>query len=540
MVKIVSVSSMRRIEAEADSSGITYAAMMENAGYATALRILKHLEKQPQARLTILVGPGNKGGDGLVTGRIIAEQSEALVRFYLLQQRPADDPHLKAVREKGLLIATADDDQRYRVLHHLVRSTDILVDALFGIGVRLPLRDNAAELLRHVHQALREQDEPEGISVNEPAAPQRANSHFRPRIIAVDCPSGLDCDSGELDKNTLFADETVTYIAAKPGLLTFPGAQAVGRLFVSTIGVPQTLSSLQAEHCTLADHTRIRALLPARSANAHKGSTGRALITAGSEHYFGAPALAAHAAYRSGAGLVTVATSQAIIQALAGTLPEVTWLPLDLASAAAAQLLLDTAAASKAWLIGPGWGQSEPTRHLFNNLLEQIPPDNPPLIIDADGLNLLAENERWWERLPPNTILTPHPGEMARLANITTAQVQAQRWQLAQEKAQEWQVILVLKGAHTLIAAPNGRVTALPFKTDALATAGTGDVLAGMIVGLAAQGAIPYHAAVCGAWLHGLAGVIAAEQHGSTRSVIAGDVIQALGAAFNRLEQTQL
>lgn len=539
MIKIISVENMRKIEAASDAAGNTYDMMMQSAGRAAALRVLQYIRGHDHAQVTVLVGPGNNGGDGLVAGRVIAEESSALVRFYLLHKRDPEDPNLKAAHDAGLLVVDAEDDQRYRVLHHMIASSHVLVDGLFGIGLSLPLRSNAVKLLRQIRAALSEiAAEPEPTSVIDPATPQ-LKPRNRPYIIAVDCPSGLQTDTGEMDDHTLFADETVTFIAAKPGLLTFPGAEAVGRLFVAPIEIPPDLPELKRENRVLADAGMIRPLLPVRSPNAHKGSTGRALIAAGSRHYFGAPALAAAAAYRSGAGLVTIAAPPVIIRTLAANLHEPTWLPLadsgDMPGPQAADILLAEVAKSKAWLAGPGWGTAEETRSLFTTLLDHLNADTPPLVIDADGLNLLAETETWWERLPQNTILTPHPGEMARLTQSSTGEVQANRWMLASEKAKAWGVIVVLKGAHTLVAEPDGRLTALPFKTDALATAGTGDVLAGIIVGLLAQGMEPYNAAVTGTYLHGMAGVIAAEQAGSSRSVIAGDIITALGAAYKQL-----
>ncbi|MCI0351115.1 MAG: NAD(P)H-hydrate dehydratase, partial [Acidobacteriales bacterium] len=213
-------------------------------------------------------------------------------------------------------------------------------------------------------------------------------------------------------------------------------------------------------------------------------------------------------------------------------------------------------------LVGPGLGTEKATREFLGSMLKhaqepaavkgkrrigfQTGPDEqpndaaaavalPPLVIDADGLNLLAETESWWTLLPENTILTPHPGEMARLAKLETADVQKNRWQLARDKAQEWRVVLVLKGAHTLVAAPDGQFAVLPFKTDALATAGTGDILAGLIVGLLAQGMKPYDAAIAGAYVHGQAGKITASRS-SSRSIIAGDIMLALGDAFAEID----
>lgn len=534
MLKIASVEQMRRIEAAADASGLSYDQMMQNAGRATAVRAMAVLAGRENARVTVLVGSGNNGGDGLVAGRIIAQESSAAVRFYLLKKRDANDPNLKAVREAGLLIADAEDDQRYRVLHHMVSSADLLIDALFGIGIRLPVGSDAAKILQSIQRTFNEfqADEPE-IPIITPSLPSPTVRRI-PYVLAVDCPSGLDCDTGALDKNTIPADETITYIAAKPGLLTFPGAGAVGKLTVSTIGVPGNLPELKTEKRFLVDGAAIRERLPQRPLNSHKGTYGRALIVAGSGNYIGAPGMAAAAAYRVGAGLVTVAAPPNIVNILSGGLYEPTWIPLP--SDGAAKLIREELKSVNALLIGPGWGRENTTRELFISLLNEKSEHFPPLIVDADGLNLLSEIENWWLLLPKNTVITPHPGEMSRLCKTDTATVQANRWTLAAEKAVEWGIVVLLKGAHTLIAHPDGQIAALPFKTDALAKAGTGDVLSGIIVGLLAQRLSPFDAAVVGGYLHGLAGELAAQQ-GSTRSVLAGDVIDSLGAAYRQIEK---
>jgi len=533
MLKITSVEQMRQIEAAADAGGLSYDQMMQNAGRATAVRAMSILAGRDDARVTVLVGSGNNGGDGLVAGRIIAQESGAAVRFYLLKKRDENDPNLKAVREAGLLVADAEDDQRYRVLQHMVASADLLIDALFGIGIRLPLTGAATKLLQNIHHTFNdlESKSPE-IPIIMPSQPASIQ-HRKPYVLAVDCPSGLDCDTGALDKNTIPADETITYIAAKPGLLTFPGAGVVGKLTVSTIGVPADLQELKSEKRFLVDGAAVRERMPQRPQNSHKGTYGRALIVAGSGNYVGAPGMAAAAAYRAGAGLVTVAAPPNVINILSGRLFEPTWIPLP--SSGALQLIRGELDSVKALLLGPGWGRETATRDLLTGLLDQKSENFPPVIIDADGLNLLSDIENWWTLLPKNTVITPHPGEMSRLCKTDTATVQANRWKLAAEKSAEWGIVVLLKGAHTLIAHPDGQIAALPFKTDALAKAGTGDVLSGIIVGLLAQGLTPFDAAMVGGYLHGLAGEQAA-QKSSARSVMAGDVIDSLGAAFHQLE----
>jgi len=560
MIKVVSVAKMREIEAAADAAGITYSDMMELAGRAVAdraLAFLATLPKPEEARITVLVGPGNNGGDGLVAARLLAEESPALVRLYLLKRR--DDELFKAVESKGVFVAHAEDDQRNRVLTNMIASAALVIDAVFGIGVALPLRDGAAKFLRAAKQALKAEDEGEDgeLLVIPTQVPTRLpHAH----VIAVDCPSGLDCDTGDIDKSALPADETVTFIAAKAGLFAFPGAAHVGQLTVATLGLPEALDGLKSEKRVIADAVTVRDRLPVRPLDAHKGTFGKALIVAGSINYTGAPGLAARAAYRAGAGLVTVGAPAQTINALAASLLEATWLllPQDMGALAegAAPIIREEAASYSALLLGCGWGRDKATRAALEKLLNTADTPRhrsqmgftsapqstattddkalPPLVIDADGLNLLAEIDRWWEHLPAETILTPHPGEMSRLSGMETSEIQAARWQVAADKAAEWKTILVLKGAHTLIAHPDGRVAALPFKTPALATAGTGDILAGLIVGFLAQGLKPFDAALCAGYVQGLAGEMVGNVY--PRGVMASDVLEMINAAFLTLE----
>lgn len=569
MYKVVSVEQMRQIEAAADGAGLSYDQMMQNAGRALAERVKEILTEAPNpsdASITVLVGPGNNGGDGLVAGRILAEETNALVRFYLLKPRSDDDANFQAVRTANLFIANAEDDQRYRVLTNMVASATIIIDALFGIGVELPLRDDAAKVLRHIQQAIHESESSEQDEVFSILTQPTRRRGARPYIIAVDCPSGLDCDTGEIDKNALHADETVTFIVAKPGHFNFPGAQAVGTLTISHIGVPANTEVLREEKRVIVDAQSIRELLPARPSDANKGTFGKVLVVGGSINYTGAAALCAMSAYRTGAGLVTVGAPGPVVSALAAHLLETTWLllPHDMGviASSAATLLMEELPKFDALLIGPGMGREKTTRELLEGLFEQqagtaparrtigfatLKSDGasnreisdlklPPLVIDADGLNLLSEIDDWWTLLPEGTIITPHPGEMARLAKLEIAEVQANRWHIAAEKAAEWKVMLVLKGAHTLIANPDGRVAVLPFKQSALATAGTGDVLAGMIAGLLAQGLKPFDAALVGGYLHQLAGAEAVHKVGNGRSVIAGDIVESIADAYRGLE----
>lgn len=558
MIKIVSVDSMRQIEAAADAGGLTYAELMQHAGRAVATRILKALaEHAPteQARVTFLIGPGNNGGDGLVAAKLVAEESDALVRCYLLKPRKDDDPNYVAARDAGLFIANAEDDQRFRVLFNMIASAHVIVDALFGIGVRLPLEGTAQKMLRQIHAALDTPAEDDlTTALVTPAASTEVLDPLRPYILAVDVPSGLDADSGELDELALHADETVTFIAAKPGLFLFPGAAAAGTVTVAPIGVAADTEGLKQETRALMTAADARERLPVRAPGSHKGTFGKTLIVSGSINYTGAPALCAEAAYRIGAGLVTVGAPGPVVSTLAGHLREATWilLPHDMGvtSSGAAAVLRREVDRFDALLIGPGLGRESTTREMLEALLagpsqkeqkrrglgfapaqaNESSADSeeanrlPALVIDADGLFLLSKIDSWWTLLPDSTILTPHPGEMGQLTGLSVQEVEADRWGLATQKAAEWQAVVVLKGAHTVVAAPDGRVTVLPFKTAALSTAGTGDVLAGMIAGLRSQGLDAYDAAVTAGYIHGLAGQIAEDEMG-TRAPVAGDIV---------------
>jgi len=568
MIKVVSVEEMQAIEKATDAAGVSYAEMMQRAGGAVAEIVLRMVRDMPEARVLVLVGPGNNGGDGLVAARVLAEQSDARVDAYLLKPREESDEVFTAARDAGVGISMADDDSDWQTLRELAAGADVVVDALLGTGARLPIEGKLRDLLGQLAASL-QRDASRANDWDEagliwPALPLPVPAHG-PVIVAVDAPSGLNSDTGELDPVTIPADITVTFAAAKYGQLTFPGASAVGQLVVADIGTPPDLAEMDSVQVELASGPGIARLLPARPADAHKGTFGTVLAVGGSVNYVGAVALLGEAAYRVGAGLVTLAVPASIYPMLASQLREATWilLPQDMGviSEDALRVLREEVGDGvSALLVGPGLGQEEPTQDFVRALFqggrqsrrsrigfglrtddgdeeaaEHAFAVDAPLIIDADGLNNLAHLDEWWKLLPERTVLTPHPGEMARLTGVTTEEVQARRFEIAAEKAREWGAVVVLKGAHTLVAHPDGRVVVSPFASDALATAGTGDVLAGCIAGLVAQGVEPFDAAVAGVYLHGLAGQLAAEGT-STRGTTAGDVLDMLPAALAMIE----
>ena len=539
MAKIVSVDRMRTIEQAVDESGHTFDEMMAMAGQAVADEINFRRGPLEGQRIVILAGSGDNGGDGLVAGHHLAEAG-ARVSVYLAKPRDEDDPHLARLKEEGILVAVAEQDQRWRVLRNMLSTADIVVDAVLGTGLSLPLRGPAQELLTTAQKEL---------------AARRA----KPFVVAVDCPSGLDCDSGEIGDEALTADLTVTLAAAKNGLLRFPGAEKVGEIVIGDIGIPPRQPDLAAVDIELATADAVRGWLPTRPRSSHKGTFGTAVVIGGSVPLPGAAVLAGRGAYKVGTGLVTLAVPSSVQSLLAPQLPEATWLLLPheigLLNEDAVEVLQDEMGGPDAVLIGPGLGQDKPTKRFMGRLFgmevtanrgklgfvakeEEHAPDVldlPPAVIDADALKLLVDIPDWHDRLPQGSVLTPHPGEMAIMTGEDKDELQEDRIETARTYAEKWGQVLVLKGAFTVIAEPEGRTMVLPFATSALATAGTGDVLAGAIVGLRAQGVEAFEAAVLGAWLHGKAGELAAKSAGSEAAVLAGDVAEGLAGALTSL-----
>lgn len=553
---IVTTQQMQATEKAADIAGLSYEQMMENAGHAVAEAIAAQFDISG-VRVLILVGPGNNGGDGLVVARYLA-QIGATVTVYVWQRQTNDDKNWALLDAAGVEKIMSSESNSQAHLAHLLVESGVIVDALLGTGVSRPIEGSLAELLDQVKTVVAERRGLEEGTLVEPARPM-LNSEFGPAVVAVDVPSGLNSDTGAVDPHTLTADLTVTLAAVKRGHILLSGPEVTGQLLVGNIGLTD---EHYPEDVTLemATSAKVAALLPARPVSAHKGTFGTALLVAGSMSYTGAAILAGQAATRSGAGLVTLAPPQVIHPIVASRLAEATYIPLPHAEGAiapeAARLLFSKLDGIDAMLIGPGLSQAAPTVAFLKELLsgkaglpqrtvgfrqpeaETSSPDKtssiPPLIVDADALNILAGLEKWWQLLPPDCILTPHPGEMARLMGSTIKDVQARRLEIAGEMANNWQQVVLLKGAHTVVAAPDGRMMVLPFANPALAKAGSGDVLAGIIVGLRAQGLGAFEAAVAGAYLHGLAGELARENLGVT-GVISGDFVGYLPLALREV-----
>lgn len=509
--RLVSVPEMITIEREADSRGITYERMMENAGLGLARIVDERYQVLKPGPVLGLVGSGNNGGDTLVALDYLSDWGWQ-VGAYIARPRPAGDPLVQRVQQGGGEVSDGESDPDFQQLAEMIGGCSILLDGVLGTGIRLPLRGRVSELLLWVGGFLDEMELP-------------------PTVVAVDCPSGVDCDSGEAATECIQADLTVTMAAFKRGLLKFPAFNVIGDLELVSIGLSDEIHSWRSIPRFVADEAYVIDQLPERRLDSHKGTFGTALIIAGSIHYTGAVLLAGQAAYRAGAGLVTLGVQASLHPILAGHFVEGTWLPLPEEAggiaASAAEVVWDNLERPTALLLGPGFGLAEGTAKFIRRIFSVDSVNRlPPTVVDADGLKLLAGLENWPQRLPPNSVLTPHPGEMSVLTDLPAAEIQSSRLEIAERYAHEWGQVVVLKGAFTIIASPSGKTAMIPVATPALARAGTGDVLAGLIVGLMAQKIEPFEAGVTAAWIHAQAGLRAAGVLGSSASVLAGDILQ--------------
>jgi NAD(P)H-hydrate epimerase len=464
-----------------------------------------------------LVGSGNNGGDTLIALAELAGWGWK-VYAYLVRPRAENDPLVARLHDVGGQVKSVEEDGDFQYLDTWLRAGTVLLDGVLGTGFQLPLKAEVGRVLAYAR-----------------------GSNFCPPVVAVDCPSGVDCDSGASAEVCLPAEVTVCMAAVKIGLLKLPAFHLAGSVQVIEIGLPDGLQAWQDVRREWVDEERLHAVLPQRPLDGHKGTFGTVTVAGGCMNYCGAPLLAGKAAGRMGVGLVQLAVVEPLHAILAGQFAEAVWtlLPHQQGAmcAASAEVLREALGRSDTLLVGPGLGTKPGTAEFMRGLMDSADrePALPALVVDADGLKLLAEITGWEGLLPPESILTPHPGEMAVLTGLNTESIQSQRLDIAQAYARQWGHVVVLKGAFTIVAAPDGRVAVIPAATTALAHAGTGDVLAGMIAALRAQGVQAFEAALAGAWLHAQAGMAAEEHLGHPAAVLAGDVIAALPEVLARV-----
>lgn len=516
-MKLVTSEQMRALERAAVEAGTSEMQLMEEAGLAVAQEAWMLLGSLDGRRIVVLAGPGNNGGDGIVAARNLADWGADVAVYFPRRRR--DESMVEELTAREIPVVVGDDDPGWGKLESLLAASDLVIDAILGIGQKRPIDPDeaiAATLDRLAH-----------IRKMTPA----------PKLIAVDLPSGMNADSGEVDRFTVQPDLSVTFGLPKVGMYQDPGSTMTGRVQVIDIGIPKEAQA--AVDLELLTSRWFRGALPARPDGANKGTFGKVLVLGGCVRYPGAVRLAATSAYRAGAGLVTIGTTPGVAGLITSAIAEATWLPQ--AADADGYLAGENALTLRnSWrdfeaaVIGPGLGNTESTRALTWALLPDAADAANGIVVDADALNAVAAMSDGPKRVPANAVMTPHPGELARLLGTTVADVQGRRLEAAKEAAAKFGCVVVLKGAHSVIANASGAARLSPFANPLLATAGSGDVLAGIIGGYLAQGVAPFEAACLGVYAHAAAGEMMREQYGDA-GLLAGELADQLAKVVKEL-----
>ena len=507
MKRLLTAAQMRAVDAAAAHHGMPSSVLMENAGAALAQAALRCAA--PDGRFVVICGAGNNGGDGLVAARALLGKGRVVLAALVggqgaLEGEPARN--LKALEAMGVRVAPEPGAFD-------ARPGDVVVDAVFGTGLSRPPGGAWADAIGRI------------------AAWRQRGA----KVVSADLPSGLQTDTGQPYNPCVEADVTVSFGHLKLGQALEPGASLCGAVELADIGIPRAAEdALQGPFAWLVEESDVRDRLPVRRAEAHKGTYGHVLVVAGSWGKSGAAALAGQGALRAGAGLVTVATRADALQPAMAHASELMGLaltehgplgPADL------DALLEAAAGKQALVIGPGIPRGAQTAELLGELLEQV---ETTCVLDADALNALAQDLEQLRAAKGKLILTPHPGEMARLTGKTAAEVNQDRVGLARQLAARTGAVVVLKGARTVIADPGGEACVNPTGNPGMATAGSGDVLAGVLGALVGQGLSPLDAAVVGVFAHGLAGDLMAQECGQL-GLVASDLLAGLPRVWARL-----
>ena len=497
-MKVLTAAEMRAADEATVRAGTPVETLMERAGSGAAQAIERRYGSLRGYRVHVVCGKGNNGGDGFVVARLLARKG-AHVEVRRLES-DLEGAALRAFeRLEGVTVVEGPP----------TRTADYVIDAVLGTGAR-------GEVPARYFEALRD---------------AVADST---RVIAIDLPTGLDADTGRAQDGVQRADLTVTFAHLKPAHVLYPGRALCGAIEVVDIGVEPPGG---IDLATAAD---IGALLPRRKPTAHKGDAGRVLVVGGSAGMTGAIVLAASAALRAGAGYVTCAVPESVDEEVAASLIEAVRLPLPEAperslGTSAAPAIIARAREVKALALGPGLSRAPESAELARLVVAESPA---PVVLDADGLNAFAGKADLFRKRRAPLILTPHLGELSRLTGFSPPALEDARLDMARRFAEEWNVVLVMKGAPTVIASPDGAATVNPTGNPGMATMGMGDVLTGVVAAFLAQGLSPYDAARAGAYVHGLAADFTHARVGAL-GLVAGDVIADLPRALDRLMRSE-
>ncbi|TAM79125.1 MAG: NAD(P)H-hydrate dehydratase [Acidobacteria bacterium] len=522
-MKILTAAQMQDVDrATTEIYGVPSLTLMENAGRSVVMFLHKRFSPLGSQEIVILCGKGNNGGDGMVVARVLRESGHE-PRVLLLAEpetlRGDAEINYRRLAEEGLPL-TVPDHASWQEIKGKLSNATLVVDAILGTGISKPLSGFLLDVVRDI-----------------PIAFPRA------KVVAVDLPTGLAADSGGLIGECARADASVTFTAPKIAHIFPPACEKVGDWVVRPIGTPpEALAANPDFFLNLLEPHDLEWLVKPRKLEAHKGNFGHVLVIGGSVGKTGAAAMAAKAALRAGAGLATVATPKSALPVIASLSMEIMTEPLPETSAGTIAMSaikdgpLDTLVEGKSVLaVGPGAGRDPETAELIREVVNRY---ELPVVLDADGLNAFAGCIATLLTGDRVRVLTPHPGEMGRLAGEKTSEIVAHRVDVARRFAQKNGVQLVLKGFRTLTAAPGGQVWVNPTGNPGMATGGSGDVLTGITAALLAQypDRSPTEVTAAAVYLHGLAGDIAARKLGEA-SVIAGDILESLPRAFREIQR---
>ena len=514
-MKLVTAQEMKELDTQAQAAyAVPGIVLMDNAAQAVADAAHEALEELDGEKVLLFCGGGNNGGDGFGAARWLQNYG-VKVRVFVVGSAPeaiSGDAALELtmLQKTGVQVELLSSEDDWLVAELAAAKADVIIDALLGTGFHGELQGNFLRACQLINDSGK-------------------------YVVAVDVPTGVNADNGSAAEQAVRADKTVTMALVKTGLLLYPGREYCGDIELADIGLPLQLVEDYPSHKYRLTADIVRELLPLRKADAHKGDAGRVVICAGSPGYTGAAALCADAAVKAGAGLVSLYTPLSSRDVLATKLTEVMVhgllerMPGILGGSAAGDVLKNANAAD-VLAMGPGLGTSESTQQAVREILQKA---TVPVIIDADALTALVGNTELLTQMQAAKVLTPHPGEMARLTGKEISEINADRVSIAAEYAKEWQAVVVLKGAPTVIACPDGTTYVNSTGTSALATGGSGDVLTGIIAGLAGQEISLQEAAVCGVYLHGLT----AELSGIDIGLAAGEIAPLLPEARKRVLQ---
>ena len=482
MIPILDALRMRAADAATIRRGTPSDALMECAARELCLALERFYPEW--SRVVVACGPGNNGGDGLAAARLLAQRGIAVDLFTLGDPSAyRGDPAVNLARAAafGMVPRALASRGGFTALGAALAGADGVVDALFGTGLARRLEGDARRAVEAINRA------------------------GRP-VVSADVPSGLFADGGAVGGPAVRASVTVAFGAPKPCHVLATASALCGRVVVADIGIPRATLEQNARRTWLAEASDARLLLPARPLESHKADFGRLAIVAGSRGKAGAAVLAARGALRAGAGLVTVFCAESLEGLVVAALPEAMTAGLPEKDGALAEQgarpLLDALAGCDAAVIGPGLGVTAETTLFLEKVLAAA---RLPVLADADALNAFSGRAGFFAKRRGPTVLTPHPGEAARLLSTTSAKIQSDRLGAARALAKKTRAVVILKGSHSLVAEPSGGVAVNPTGSPLLAAAGSGDVLSGIVGALLAGGLGPREAAVAGAWLHGAA-----------------------------------